>query len=885
MDLGVKFTEPRARVSLCINANWSFRFVGETDHRLSRTPAGEPGWHPIALPHTWSTYEFSGALHPFIRDAGETDNPAWWRGWGWYRKEIRISSAHRGRRVFLEFDGVQKFCRVYANGAPVAEHKGGFTSFSVDITDHVNFDSITLLAVEVSNKQTDEFGGIPPMHAGNWDVYGGIYRDVRLVLTDSVYVPFQGSAEHEGGTHIATPRIADGDGSVAVRTFLRNARDRRVTCSVRTVLCDQSDAVCAESTVETPLDPGAITEVAQTVGKIQDPQLWSPDDPSVYTAYTILTVDGQRVDDFASPFGFRWFHWDYQSKQLHLNGRPIHIHGTNRHQEYPWLGDAVPKWLHIQELEDIKYNLGHNFLRTCHYPQDPIVYDLCDRLGIIACEEVPNIKSIQFDDAVQRQNVVEMIRRDRNHPSILFWSMGNETTCAADGAWAREEDPTRITHFRKVVGRGEDEPHNSDQIDMENLLRCTIRGWPDHDVAGFDYGAPVEDAENGQVTGTEEWQHQMARVDGGSVRGRIDKNNTVLWLYADHGADREYKRCPLKHVNPKGLLDAYRVPKYLYHLWKANYSAQPMVYVHPHYWQQAYDGTEQDFVVDSNCPTVQLVVNGTLFESRRVGASDFHTVTFHRVPVQPGTITAVGTYDGGRVRHAVTMAGAAARLSVSASHTQLMADRGGIVIVTVDVVDAAGTSVYGARPTLHFEVEGPATLVGPSVLESDMHRSEETTGTMYITTPVRVPIRSSARAGTIVVRVHATELESGKVQLRAVPAASAVADGIELPQVQAGSVPVGEPAAAVAGQQSKDTDPGHVGIIYEDLAFATGERDSYRRQLDQFIRDRNPSVNTRSPLYHRLLQELAELAARGNGTLVADDFNFAASKHNQSLGG
>jgi hypothetical protein len=161
---------------------------------------------------------------------------------------------------------------------------------------------------------------------------------------------------------------------------------------------------------------------------------------------------------------------------------------------------------------------------------------------------------------------------------------------------------------------------------------------------------------------------------------------------------------------------------------------------------------------------------------------------------------------------------------------------------------------------------------------------------MYIATPVRMPIRSNHVPGTILVRVYAAGLESGEAQLRAVPAASAVPDGIELPTVQQRGEPVhtagrsSDDAASAQREQSAAHPAAQITIVYEDLQFPAGERESYRRQLDQFIRDRNPSVNTRSPVYHQLLQELSELMARGNGTLVADDYNFAALKHNESLG-
>lgn len=178
---------------------------------------------------------------------------------------------------------------------------------------------------------------------------------------------------------------------------------------------------------------------------------------------------------------------------------------VNRHQELPWLGDAMPKWMHRRDLEDIRWNMGLCFQRTAHYPQDPYVYDLCDRLGFILMEEVPNIKDLAFGRDVQRQNVKEMIRRDRNHPSIFIWSMGNETNQPADSAWASEEDKSRIIYLRRGENGGDYVRMTDKDLAIENLLRCTVRGW--YITDDHDFGSQTGNPDGAQVTGTEAWQH------------------------------------------------------------------------------------------------------------------------------------------------------------------------------------------------------------------------------------------------------------------------------------------------------------------------------------------------------------------------------------------
>ena len=194
---------------------------GRRRRRLPGADFNDSTWPAIAVPHTWQTYETTGKVHPFLFDASEKDDPYWWRGWGWYRKHFSIGKEQAGRKVFVEFDGVQKYSRVWVNGQPVGDHKGGYSGFYFDITDLVRWGQDNVLAVAVCNRQNDPFR-IPPMSAGNFDVYGGIYRDVRLVVTDRLYIPFQGSSKHQGGTFVTTPSVSQDAAEVRIRTWVSN---------------------------------------------------------------------------------------------------------------------------------------------------------------------------------------------------------------------------------------------------------------------------------------------------------------------------------------------------------------------------------------------------------------------------------------------------------------------------------------------------------------------------------------------------------------------------------------------------------------------------------------------------------------------------------------
>lgn len=743
--------------------NWKFNYFpqSELDTAKLQPAANDADWRVVALPHTWQSYETKKELHPFIASFKEQGEANWWNGWGLYRNcFVMTAEMIGGRRVFVEFDGVMKYSRVWVNGKEVGDHKGGYASFSFDITKWLK-PGTNMLAVAVNTRQRDEFN-TPPMTAGNFNGYGGIYRDVRLVLKHAVHIPFQGSAEHEGGTFVTTPKVSAGEASVRVRTWVKNDGAKACSVSLRTDIVDPAGQRIARNEVSAEVAAGVIHGFDQPEVIVARPHLWSIEKPTLYRVESEVRVNGEATDRYASPLGFRWFEWNKEENLGYLNGKRLHLHGTNRHQEFPWLGDAIPKWMHVRDMADMRFGQSHNFLRTAHYTQDPLVYDLADRYGMLVCEEVPSIKNMAFSPEIQRQQVIEMVRRDRNHPAIVMWSMGNETSHPADSKWAHDEDDTRIIHVRHgdMARAGAFITHTDKQMDMENLLRCTVRGWTHREVADFE-------PKSGQSTGTEEWQCAMAKVMDGSQRGRIDMPNGNMWLYADHGACRTYANCPLLYLNPKGWVDIYRIPKYMYYLWQANYHESPMVFVHPHFWQNRYLGQKRDIAVDSNCASVELFVNNRSVGRLQPGAKEFWSVTFPNVPVERGELRAVAKMNGRETTCRVTMADEPASLTVAASHSAIAASRASVVLLTADAVDKAGVHVQEFSRDLRWTVSGPATLVTPEVYTTDIKKVLGTLGSFYIVTPVCALVRSTGAAGEITVTVGAEGVAPAVLKLHA----------------------------------------------------------------------------------------------------------------------
>jgi beta-galactosidase len=783
----------------------------------------------------------------------------WWYGWGWYRERIAIDSRYSDRLISLEFDGVQKYSKVYVNGKYACDHKGGYTSFSVDITPFVRFGQENVIAVFVSNRRDDP-NHIPPMTAGNFDVYGGIYRDVRLVIKDKLHFPFQGSADYEGGTFVTTPHVSAENADVRVRTWVRNDYPNPRPCLLITTIRDANGNRVAVLNATQIIAPGQTFEFDEAT-PVSHPHLWSPASPYLYTVDSRVFQGSSPsgtlgADEIQSPLGFRWFWWNKPEHRLYLNGTKIILNGTNRHQEYPWLGDAMPKWMHKKDLDDIRYNLGHNFQRTVHYPNDPYVYQLSDRLGIITAEEVPNIKDLPFNREVQRQNVIEMIRRDRNHPCIFFWSMGNETNQPADSAWAHAEDTTRIIHLRRGTNGGAYVQTNNDDIGFENMLRCTIRGWHDGDRAFPEGGHP----KNNQATGTEEWQHDVNRAE--IIRRWGD--NMVVFLYADHGADRKYLYSPLLYVNPKGWVDAYRNPKYMYYLWEANFGPKPIIFIEPHLWRSRYLGQKKNITVDSNCDSVTLRVNGKTIGTLVPNPQNGHSVTFKAVPIERGILSADGMRNGVPVHQEVRMPGAPAAIELTASSRTIPAGHNGIDTISANIVDAAGVHVIGANPPLTWRVEGAATLVGPPKYETDTDRNWYLCGDMYIDTPVSNVIRSTEHPGQIVVTVSAPGLRSGRVVLASVNPPPDEIPGISEPVLSdAGRMRVTRDASFKAIVIRSKTHK--IAEIAQDFNIREDPHKGYDAAVRKFILQRNPGLDDSTPQFGALVSDLVTDLQRTQG--------------------
>ncbi len=881
---------PAPRKMEKINEEWVFNyFPGEAqDADFSKMTFNDSEWSIVSIPHSWQNYETTRQIHPFIMNAAEEEKTYfkrsggsignvsyWYYGWGYYRKRFTLKELQANERVFIEFEGVMKYCKVYFNGHYLGDHKGGFNAFYFDVTEFVEPGKENILAVAVSNRLKDKHR-IPPMHSGNQTHSGGIYRDVKVVVKNDVYLPFQGSAAHEGGTFITTPYVSGKEAALHVRSWVKNDKDQEQEVELTSILISPEGKKLASQSSRQMIGSRQIMEFAQSFDRVKNPAIWTLDNPAQHKIISEVRVDGELKDTLESAFGFRTFTWDYTDNWGVLNGERIHLHGTNRTQCFPWLNNAIPDWIDVQDIRDIKYGQNHNFIRPNIHAGKPLVHDLFDQWGMLVNLSSPNIKDIDFSEEVQKQMVVEAVRRHRNRPSIVMYSVGNETNDGADSKWIHEEDPSRIITARHVhKGAGDYVTHTHKNMDMENLLRCTVRGWTHDDVFGIN---PKEN----QHTGNETFQHKQARVKGGSQRGRIDMHNGCMWMYSDDGAIRVYMNCPLKWVNPKGWVDMYRVPKYLYFLWQAHYRKEPMIFIHPHFWQEKYIGERKDIAIDSNCDVVELFANGKSLGKLDLNADNFHTGTIEGVDIEQGTLRAVGKKGGEVVETILKMAGAPHHLSLVASHEEIAAKQSSVVMVTVDARDENGTQAQAFNKPLKWSISGPGKLISPENWSTDINKDLADTGVWYITTPVSVMVRATGEEGEIKVMVESEGVKHAEISIVAI-AEEVIESFIDQPELEAqGRGEVAWEEAFV--KPAKSADFQIMAYLFKDIQLEEGKTyDYYFPLLKKEVLKENVFLESDPKLLDAIVEGFSKHVMKKAGLLVNDDYNFIVDMANEYL--
>lgn len=658
---------PPANNRVDVNLDPGWRFIEQNVSGAQATNFDDTSWSSVNLPHTWD-----------IPDGQSYPASNYYQGISWYRTHFTPDGSYTNRHFFLKFDGAFRVADVYLNGNFLGEHDGGFAAFAFDATPYLNVGGDNVLAVEVNNAGN---ANIPPL-AADFTFWGGIYRDVHLLVTDPVQISPLDYASP--GVYLTTTSVNSNSANLQVTAVVSNSTASAQTVTVRAVVTDAAtNIVTILSNVVTLPAASVSNVVASTV--IANPHLWNGlSDPYLYQTFVELWNDTDVVDVVAQPLGFRYFSVD-PTNGFFLNGRHYDLHGVNMHQDWLNCGWALTNAQRDTNFLFIK-EIGATFLRLSHYEHNDYTYQLADQNGLCVWSEIPLIDYITTSAAFTSntlQQLREMIRQRYNHPSVIFWSVYNEITLSmgdqGTGAFSTtnlisqevqlvsQEDPNRLS----TAGA------NTSDNDPSTLYTQTIAfnkyyGWyssplngigawadnihanyPSRCIGVSEYGAgasayqhtenPTFPANTGSSFHPEEWQNIVIETNWQLMAARPFLWCKLVWTSFDFAsAGRNEGDTPGR--NDKGVITYDRgMRKDAFYYFKANWTTNPMVYITGHTFTNRLTNVITAKVY-ANCDSVELFLNGV---SQGVTTSSNCIFTWPLV-LQSGTNTvqAVGTRGG-----------------------------------------------------------------------------------------------------------------------------------------------------------------------------------------------------------------------------------------------
>ena len=645
----VGWAQAQQRVVYTINDGWKFTKGSPFEAQL--TGCDDSSWETVNIPHTWND-----------KDADD-ETPGFYRGPVWYRKQLFIDKSQEGRQAVIYFEGANQEVRFYLNGQFVGEHKGGYTRFCFDITSHLRYGQENLFAIYVNNVYNPN---IPPLSA-DFTFFGGIYRDVYLQFMNPVHIATNDYAS--SGVYIRTPEVNNSAASVEITTLLTNDMPQATEIRVENIICDADGKEVKKTQAEVKLAAGETkTDISKKI-KIDSPRLWDIDDPYRYMVYTRILDKrkGTLLDEVVNPLGLRWFKFDSE-KGFFLNGKGRKLIGTARHQDYFQKGNALRDELHVQDVLLLK-EMGGNYLRVSHYPQDPVIMEMCDKLGIVTSVEIPVVNAVTETEEFLHNSVEmakEMVRQDFNRPSVMIWGYMNEIflrrpytegkqledyyrftekVARALEATIREEDPSRYTMmaYHNMPQYYED-AHLTEipMIQGWNLYQ----GWYEPDINEFQRlldrahkvykGKVLMVTEYGPGVDPRVHSYQPERFDFSQEYGLVYHKHYLnemmkrpfvagssLWNLNDFYSESRVDAVP--HVNTKGVVELNREKKDVYWFYKTALSRRPILVIGNREWKSrggvvntAQKECIQSVPVFSNAEEVELFVNNKSLGKKKI---------------------------------------------------------------------------------------------------------------------------------------------------------------------------------------------------------------------------------------------------------------------------
>lgn len=820
--------QTNSRSHLNIDTHWKFHFGNAADpakdfnysiatifsksggaFRTAIDPRfNDSTWRTLDLPHDWAvelpfveTPSFDVESHGYKPVGGLFPETSI----GWYRKHFTVPEADSGKRLQLQFDGIFRDAKVWVNGFFVGENMSGYIGANYDITDFVRFDRDNVIVVRVDATQYE-----------GWFYEGaGIYRHVWLNKYDNLHIP-------EGGQFVHA-EVRDKTAVVTVETTVANDDNTAAEGAVRSYVTDREGRILGTAhPVPVSLGSGSQSTVKSTI-TLSSPRLWSLDDPYLYRVISEVTRGGRIVDTVRHRFGIRTLRFD-GNDGFFLNGQHVKILGTDNHQDHAGLGSALPDYVQYYRVRLLR-NMGANAYRMSHNPPAPELLDACDSLGMLVLDENRLLNS----SPEYRSQFERMMLRDRNHPSVILWSIGNE-----EGWIQTNSNGIRIAQTLLAVQRTLDPSRTSTYAaDLPNVFHginevIPIRGFNYRQFGVADYHRDHPDQ---PILGTEMGSTVTTRgvYAKDSIRGYVpDEDMTApywastaetWWVLAATNAywsgafvwtGFDYRGEPTPFHWPNinshfGIMDVCGFPKNIYYYYQSWWTDKDVLHISPHWnWRDRWH-KPIDVWVNSNADNVELFLNG-----KSLGKKDMPRNSHLQWSVNytPGVLSAVAYKGGRKLTAKVETTGTPVEVVMTPYKTTILADGKDVAIINLSVMDKEGREVPDADNMIRFSITGPGKIIGVGNGDPSSHEPDKCTDGAWqrslFNGHCQVIVQSNGEVGSIHFEATASGLSAGSTDIVTVPAAS-------LGALDA------DPAYALSGAAALPRDPGQ--MIGADISF------------------------------------------------------------------
>jgi beta-galactosidase len=791
---------------ISFNSDWSFHL---NDSIIDKDTIGtSTKWRTLNVPHDWSIEGKFDEKSPAGYGGGSLNG-----GLGWYKKTFKISDSDKNKIISIVFDGVYKNSEVWVNGHYLGKRPNGYISFQYEISSYLNYgEKNNEIIVKVDNSKQPN---------SRWYSGSGIFRNVWIETTDKLHVA-------QWGTYVTTPKVTAEKASVNFETTIQNQNAASKKATVTTTIFKE-DTKVTSVTQNITIGANANQTIKQEV-QVESPILWSVEKPELYTVVTEISVDDKIVDQYKTNLGIRDFKFDV-NKGFILNGKQVKIKGVCMHHDLGPLGSAINTRAIERQLEILK-EMGVNGIRTSHNPPAPELLDLCDKMGFIVMDEAFDMwkqNKTKYDyandwDKWHKKDLTDQLHRDRNHPSIFIWSIGNEipeqwnekgVEIAKELAGiVRTNDKTRplTAAMNPPVNMNIDDV--TLQFEKKNVQFNPLAKSGVLDLIGYNYahqtyahhkenfpGIPfiaTETTSGLQTRGYYDkvsdtikkwpvsWDQKFTKGNPGNTVSAYDQVQTpwgstheATWkvikkydflsgMYIWTGFDYIGEPTPYEWPSVSsyfGIVDLAGFPKDVYYMYQSEWTDKTVLHIFPH-WNWKAGQTVDVWAYYNKADEVELFLNGKSVGIRSKKGDDLHVMW--RIPFQPGTLKAISRKNGKTVLETeIKTAENPSQLKLTADRSNIKADGNDLSFVTVDIQDSKGTLAPNANNEINFSLKGNGKIVGVCSGDPVSHESYKGSKHTALNGKCLVVVQSDTKTGRLELTAQANGLKPATIVITA----------------------------------------------------------------------------------------------------------------------